>query len=145
MRVYPVDSPQAAARLLAVLLVADSHYSMSELKALNRLEASQQLGLGPDEMKELIDDFCEDLLSAHHGEWSGSSRLDPDTRNTLMAQVQEPALRRKILALCEALALADGHLADGEAAMLDTLASAWRAPSDSQPPQQPTENRKGLE
>ncbi len=37
-----------------------------------------------------------------------------------------PALREKIVALCEAVVEADGHLADGETAMLDSLTRAWR-------------------
>jgi hypothetical protein len=49
-----------------------------------------------------------------------------------MREVQDPALRAQIMELCEAVALADGHLAEGEADMLDALAKAWRiAPSAS--------------
>ena len=45
MRPYPIDSPQAATRLLAMALVADGHYAPCELRTLDRLDASRRLGL----------------------------------------------------------------------------------------------------
>jgi uncharacterized tellurite resistance protein B-like protein len=126
MRTYPVNSPEAAARLLAMALVADGNYALSEIKALDRLDAARQLGLAPQDLKAVIEAFCEDLLLGAHGEWLGSSQLDATTRQALLAEVTEPALREKIVALCEAVVEADGHLADGETAMLDSLTCAWR-------------------
>jgi len=126
MRTYPTNSPQAAARLLAMALIADGHYSMTEIRALDRLDVPTQLGLSAQELKGVIDDFCQDILSASTGEWSGSSQLDEGTRQALINEVQDPALRLKVLTLCESLALADGHLAEGEALMLDSLVKAWR-------------------
>jgi uncharacterized tellurite resistance protein B-like protein len=129
MRSYPVNSPEAATRLLAMALVADGHYAIAEIKALDRLSAPARLGLGPESFKAVIDHFCEDLLLASHGEWLGSAAIDPATRRSLFAEVKDPALGAEVRALCEAVMLCDGHLADGEAALLDELAKAW--------PQQP--------
>jgi uncharacterized tellurite resistance protein B-like protein len=126
MRTYPTNSPQAAARLLAMLLVADGNYSMTEIRALDRLEAPRRLGLSPEEIKAVIDHFCEDLLSAAQGEWTGSTQIDDSTRSALMKEVQDPDLQAQVTDLCEAVALADGHLAEGEAAMLDAMTKAWR-------------------
>ena len=126
MRTYPVNSPQAAARLLAMALVADGNYAISEIKALDRLDAARQLGLSPQDLKVVIEAFCEDLLVGAQGEWLGSSQLDAATRLALLAEVTDPGLREKIVALCEAVVEADGHLADGETAMLDSLTHAWR-------------------
>jgi uncharacterized tellurite resistance protein B-like protein len=127
MKTYPTNSPQAATRLLAMVLVADGNYSMTEIRALEQLEAPQLLGLTSEEIKTVIDQFCEDLLTAAHGEWTGSAQIDDATRRSLMNEVQDPQLRQQVLALCEGVALADGHLAEGEADMLDALAKAWRS------------------
>lgn len=127
MRTYPTNSPQAATRLLAMLLVADGNYSMTEIRALEQLEVPRLLGLTSEEIKTVIDQFCEDLLTAAHGEWTGSAQIDDATRRSLMNEVQDPQLRQQVLALCEGVALADGHLAEGEADMLDALAKAWRS------------------
>lgn len=126
MRSYPTDSPQAAARLLAMALVADGNYSLIELRALDRLKASRQLGLAPEALKDVIDTFCEDLLTAAQGEWTGSARMDEATRQQLLGEVRDPALRAQTVDLCKAIVQADGHEADGEAALLDALTRAWR-------------------
>lgn len=126
MRSYPTDSPQATARLLAMALVADGNYSLTELRALDRLKASRQLGLEPGALKNVIDTFCEDLLLAAQGEWTGSARMDETTRQQLLDEVRDPALRARTVDLCKAIVRADGHEADGEAALLDALTRAWR-------------------
>jgi uncharacterized tellurite resistance protein B-like protein len=128
MRTDPTDSPEAAARLLAMTLVADGQYSMSEIKTLDRLGAPQRLGLSPEALKGVIDAFCEDLLVAGNGQWSGSIHLDDSIRRQLMAEVKDPSLQETVWRLCEAVALADGHLADGEVELLDRMAFAWRQP-----------------
>ena len=133
MRTYPVNSPEAAARLLAMALVADGNYALSEIKALDRLEAARQLGLPPQDLKAVIEAFCEDLLLGSQGEWLGSSQLDTTTRQALLAEVTDPILRTKIVTLCEAVVQADGHLADGETAMLDSLTHAWRKMPERHP------------
>lgn len=140
MRRYPTDSPEAAARLLAMALVADGHYALTELRALDRLDAPQRLGLTPEAFKGVIDAFCEDLLLASHGEWLGSAAIDTATRRNLFAEVQHPALGAEVRALCEAVMLCDGHLADGESTLLDELARAWpdheASPATTRPPGQ---------
>lgn len=126
MRTYPLNSPEAAARLLAMALVADGNYALSEIKALDRLDAARRLGLSPQDLKVVIESFCEDLLLGANGEWLGSSQLDDATRQALLAEVSDADLRTTIVTLCEAVVAADGHLADGETAMLDSLTRAWR-------------------
>jgi uncharacterized tellurite resistance protein B-like protein len=139
MRSYPINSPEAATRLLAMALLADGHYSVIELKALDRLGAPARLGLGPESFKAVIDHFCEDLLIGNHGEWLGSAAINSATRRELFAEVQSPALGAEVRALCEAVMLSDGHLAEGELALLDELAKAWPhplTPITAAPPQE---------
>lgn len=133
MRTYPTDSPEAAARLLAMTLVADGQYSMSEIRTLDRLGAPQRLGLKPEALKGVIDGFCEDLLLAGSGQWMGSVHMDDEVRRQLMAEVQDPELQETVWQLCEAVAMADGHLADGEVELLDRMAFAWRQPTMTLP------------
>lgn len=126
MRPYPINSPQAAARLLAMVLVADGRYTMTEIRALDRLDAPARLGLSPEAMQTVIEDFCADLLVDAGGQWTDSTRMADTTRQRLIAEVQDPELQERVWHLCEAIAQADGHLADGEVDMLDTLAFSWR-------------------
>lgn len=44
MRSYPRNSPQAAARIVALLLIADGHVSRSEMDALYGRDIEHELG-----------------------------------------------------------------------------------------------------
>lgn len=128
MRSYPTDSPEAATRLLAMAMVVDGHYAMSEIKALDRLDAASRLGIAPEAMKAVIDGFCEDLMLASHGEWLGSSQIDEATRQQMFGEVRNPVLGAEVRRLSEAVMLADGHIADAETELLDAMARAWPDP-----------------
>lgn len=135
MRTYPGNSPEAAARILAIALVADGHYSLVELQALDTLAASQRLGLPAQALKEVIADFCRDLLQMAGGEWTGSHRMDAACRLRLLNEVTDPDLRQLIVELAQAVVEADGHLTDGEAQLMDTLSRLWRQPASAPGPQ----------
>jgi hypothetical protein len=126
MQTYPVNSPEAAARVLAMAMLADGQYSMTEIRALDRQQVPARLGLTPEAFKTVVDGFCQDLLLAGAGHWTGT--VDAATREQLMGEITERDLQDMILQQCEALMLADGHLADGEVDLLDALGAAWRRP-----------------
>jgi hypothetical protein len=125
MRHYPRNSPQAAGRILALALLADGHLSRRELDVLDRLDAHAALGLGRTELHSVVHGFCEDLLSAMHLSWGDACRVDQATLAALMADIDDPALRRTLLGLCLAIVDADAHLADGEGVLLDAVARHW--------------------
>jgi len=99
---------------------------VTEIRALDRIQASRRLGLSAESLKTVLDHFCEDLLVAAHGRWSGSADMDEALRQQLLDEVRDPALRTLVLDLCLAIVQADGHEADGEAALLDAFTRAWR-------------------
>ena len=125
MRSYPRNSPQAAGRLVALVLLADGHVCRSEFASLEALDAPRALGLPPGAMPPLVQDLCEDLLL---GAWHGGSMLDSVDEATLaqlMAEVDDPALRGEVLRLAHAAAAADSHLSEGEAFVLDAARRHW--------------------
>jgi hypothetical protein len=125
MRNSPRNSPQAAARIVALTLLADGHLSKAELDALERLDAPRVLGLERGELETVLQTFCEDLLSAAHLTWADTCRIEPDTLAELMAEVDDPALRQRLLRLCLAIIDADDLVADGEAIVLDAALTHW--------------------
>ncbi|TNF61727.1 MAG: TerB family tellurite resistance protein [Burkholderiales bacterium] len=124
MQSYPIDSPEAAARVLAMALVADGHYSMTELKAVDRLDIPRQLGLTSEDFKTILDRFCLDLLATGDGQWCAG--VPAEVRQQLLSEVRAPDLRMQVRRHCEAIMQADGHLAEGETELLDALAGAWQ-------------------
>jgi tellurite resistance protein len=119
MRHYPRNSPEAAARLLALALLADGHLSRSELLALERL------GLSPTAWHGVVHALCEDLLASAHLTWSDRCRVEWHTLRALVADVTEPALRHKVLALAVAAIESDGQICDDESQVLAAMFDAW--------------------
>lgn len=125
MRTYATDSPQAAARIVALTLVSDGHVSKKEMDVLERIGAYQPLGIDKAGMRAVLRDFCEDILQARHPNWADACQIDPQTLNQLMAEVNDPFLRMAVLRLCVAVAEADGHIADGESFVLVNAVEQW--------------------
>ncbi|MBH9575564.1 TerB family tellurite resistance protein [Inhella proteolytica] len=125
MRNYPKNSPQAAARLVALTLISDGVASPREFEALAQTTAAQRLGLSDAELLEVLRTLCEDLMQPHAGSWNG--RLSEDLLLSLLDEVQDPTLRQQVLALCVAVAEADAHLADSEGHLLALAAQRWGA------------------
>ena len=125
MRTYPLNSPQAAARIVTLAMLADGHLSNTELDALDRLRAHQTLGLGRIEMHAVIHEFCEDLLSAMHLTWEDACRVDPRTIAELMGEIADPQLRQELLRICVAVVEADAQVTEGEAIVLTAAVEHW--------------------
>lgn len=125
MRSYPMNSPQAAARIVALTVVADGDIGDAEIECLDRLAVHEQLGLTRQELHVLLDTFCEDLLSSDQLKWADACPVDERTLANLMGEVQDPALRLKLLRLCVELAEVDGHVADGESSVLNAAVEHW--------------------
>jgi hypothetical protein len=125
MRNYPRNSPQAAARIVALTLLADGHLGKAELDVLDRLDAPRVLGLARGELDAVLQTFCEDLLSAAHLTWADTCRIEADALAALMAEIDDPALRLRLLRLCLAIIDADDLVADGEAIVLDAALTHW--------------------
>lgn len=125
MRSYPNNSPQAAARIVALALLADGSLSKAEFDVLDRLGAHEQLGIQPEELQTIVHTVCEDLLSAAHLRRADSCDVDPRTLSELMAEIDDPELRLKVLRLCVAVVEADGHVAEGESIVLVEAVEQW--------------------
>ncbi len=125
MRSYPRNSPEAAARIVALVLIADGHVCRSELDALNQLDGPRELGLEPDGMPRILQSLCEDLLLDAYAGGPMMANVDDGTLASLMAEVDEPALQHIVLRLAVAAARADRHLADGEALVLAAARRVW--------------------
>lgn len=125
MRTYPSDSPQAAARIVALTLLADGHLSRAELELLDRLQVGPQLGLHSDELHTVLHGFCQDLLASMHLTWSDACQVDPRTLEQMMNEIEDPALRRRVLQLCVAVAEVDDHVAEGEEIVLNAAVEHW--------------------
>lgn len=126
MRNYPRNSPQAAARLVALALIADGHVCRSELEAVRHAGIEDRLGLRPGELGDVLQTLCEDLLQASPAYGAMASCIDAPLLESMFREVDDPALQRLVMtAMAEAIA-ADRHLSEGEQHLMDTAHRAWR-------------------
>lgn len=125
MRSYPRNSPQAAARIVALVLISDGHVCSSEYEALKQLDAARDLGLAQQELTGIVQTLCEDLMMDGFDGGSILSCVDDAALASVMAEVNDPDLQIKVLRLVAAVAAADKHMSDGEAAVLEAVSRHW--------------------
>ena len=96
------------------------------------------MGLERQQMHDLLDTFCEDLLSSEQLRWADACPVDERTLAELMAEIDDPLLRMKLLRLCVEIAEVDKHVAEGESIVLVAAVEHWglhremlRTPGDS--------------
>ena len=133
MRSYPHNSPEAAARIVALVLISDGHVCSSEFDMLKQLGAERELGLEPQLLPHIVHTLCEELLAGGYETGSLMANVDDSTLASLMAEVSDPALQRTALRLSLAAARADGHLADGEAMVVAAARRHWRLVDGEEP------------
>lgn len=132
MRSFPRNSPEAAARIVALMLISDGHVCRSEVEALQRLQIEHELGLAPGSFAQVVHTLCEDLLMGAYGGGSMMCSVDEATLASLLAEVDEPGLQAKVLRLASAAAEADKHLADAEALVMAAAHRHWRSSDAAQ-------------
>ena len=145
MRSYPNNSPLAAARIVALTLIADGHLKAAEMHALQEANAYASLHLNPAMLRQVMHDLCADLLQDRLDQGRADIRISPDQIKAVLNEVDEPALRHRLFGICLEAAYADDVIHDGEVTLLAealqrwsiddrNIASALRALRPSQPP-----------
>jgi hypothetical protein len=77
-------------------------------------------------MPGIVQTFCEDLLMEGFDGRSILSHVDDALMASLLAEVDEPKLRKQVLDLAESVAHADKHLSEGEIAMIAAIRGIWQ-------------------
>lgn len=126
MRSYSHNSPEAAARIVALLLISDGNVSRQELEALYGQDIERQIGLAPGGFAQVLNTLCEDLLMAAHERRVLTGSIDQTTLDAVMAEVTEPDLQHKVLYFADAAAMADSHVAAEEAWIMRAALTQWR-------------------
>lgn len=125
MRSYPRNSPQAAARIVALMLIADGHVSRSEMDALYGRDIEHELGLPPSAFGKVLHTLCEDLLMGMRDRRLLTGHIDDATLAALLDEVTDAVLRQKVLYFADAAATADQHVASAEAWVMEAALKRW--------------------
>ena len=133
MRSYPRNSPEAAARIVALVLISDGHVCRSEIEVLKQLHVEQELGLAPGAFAQAVHTLCEDLLMGAYASGSMMRSVDEATLASLLAEVDDRVLQSKVLRLANAAAETDKHQADAEALVVAAARQHWPVDNYDQP------------
>ena len=127
MRSYPQNSPQAAARIIALALVSDGQFKAVELQALDGLRAHELLGLSRDGLRSVVHTLCVDLIDDAAKLGAAECQIDADLIAWLFDAVDRPALRATVVQLCKAVVHADQRVHEGESIVLLAAMDHWGA------------------
>ncbi|MDN3544813.1 MAG: TerB family tellurite resistance protein [Roseateles asaccharophilus] len=127
MRHYPRNSAEAASRLVALALIADGKVCQQETQALQQLGHSLKLGLPPERLYALVQELCEDLVSAHQALDMQQACVSDQILDTLLEDVDQPQLRQRVLDAVTTVVAADQYLASGEGIVLQRMLARWEA------------------
>lgn len=122
LRDYPVNSGQAAARLVVAALLANSRIKAVELAVLDALDAHALLRVERRHWGDVIHHLRADLLAAHG---PGEAAIDSPLLDRLLQEISDPDLQRVVAGLSEAVVHADQLVEAREIAFLEAMSSRW--------------------
>lgn len=123
LRVYPRNSAEAAARIVALALVANGRIKAVETAALDALQAHERLGLTRPQWHGVIHDLCADLLGpARCGD---ESCIPGELLDRMLDEIDDDTTRRLVLLLCSAVVHADRQIDDGESFVVLAAIERW--------------------
>lgn len=125
MRHYTPDSPHAAARLLALAILADGGLDVAELRVLDDYEIEGKLGIDKRLFDEVIKDFCFDLAQYSDREFVAQLELDRETIGHLLRDIRNAKTQMELLRMMVDIVNADGSLVGGEAVLIAEAMVVW--------------------
>jgi hypothetical protein len=123
LRSYPRNSAEAAARIVALALIANGRVKAVETAVLDALRAHERLGLTRPQWHGVIHDLCTDLLGPARCGDDGC--LSIELLERVLDEVEDNDTRRLVLRLCAAVVNADREIDDGESFVLLAAIERW--------------------
>lgn len=130
LRPYPCNSAEAAARIVALALIANGRIKAVETAALDALKAHERLGLTRPQWHSVIHDLCADLLGPLR--YGDEGCIPSDLLNCMLDEVNDDATRRLVLRLSSAVVHADRQIHDCESIVLLAAIERWGLQPDDQ-------------
>jgi hypothetical protein len=124
MRTYSSNSPEAMARVIAMMIVTDAHIDDREIALLDRLNAYAILGLSRNAFMTVAQDYCGEL-EAEANALGSSALLDPARTDRVIALVSDPAKRLLVARLLLGVLAADNQQRESELILFEHVLDRW--------------------
>ena len=125
MRRYPTNSPQAAARIVALTVLADGDIDTAELDLLARPDVQAQLGLDRNALATVLHDAYEDLEPGVRMSLPNTCPVDEFTLRDIVGEIEDPELQKRLLRLCIDIANSDGKVDIAECIIISSAMDHW--------------------
>ncbi|MBL8452761.1 MAG: TerB family tellurite resistance protein [Zoogloea sp.] len=123
MRSYPMNSPEALARLVAMAILADGRLDNREVDWIKHNDTAALLGVDRDTLIQVLLDCCRDVIN--EAEQERVFLLEDHRLARLADDLTDPALQKVALSAMLILAKSDGSVSEGEETLLRFLMSRW--------------------
>ena len=123
MRNYPRNSPEAMARIIALILLADGDLDDGEVEMLDDLGVYDRLGVSRKTFIRVVQEYFEDLL--HDDTGDRIRLLDAKRLDVVLDGVDDDKKRVDLAAMMLSLISADGNMNDAELATLRHVLAHW--------------------
>ena len=128
MRSYRRNSPESAARIVSMVLLADCHVSRDEMEALKHHDIPHRLDLSHPHFMLVTQQLCDDLRTFAEIPWQGAQALPTASWHAMLDEIDDSGLRLILLDLCATLVECDHHIAVDEQTLVHSMADPWHLP-----------------
>jgi hypothetical protein len=130
MRYYRKNSPQALARVLFMLMIADGRLGRREIDALSRLHAFRLLKIRRSVFVEVARSFCADLLDAQDAD-GRIDLFDPSRIDRVLDAVTDSQKRVLVCTLALNVLAAEDGFSSAELDVLKHVLARWNLRIDN--------------
>ena len=124
MKAYLKNSPEAVARILAMMMIADAKLEDREIDIMDELRGFDIVGISRERFSQVMHDYCSELL-ALGGKDGKVHLIDRQRLNEIADSVDDPKKRLLAAGLMLNIANADGKLHDTELVVFKYVLDRW--------------------
>ncbi len=124
-RTIAIDSPEAAARVLILSILADGQLGTCEVDILDQRDAYSRIGLSRDAFYRAMRDICGELLDLQTQTGESMFNLDGEFALGWIDAVQDATLRQTVAALIFDVIRSDGIWHPAESRLIWRLFDRW--------------------
>jgi hypothetical protein len=125
MRNYPIDSPQAKARIIALALLADGGLDKSEIECLESRDIVGRIGITSSAFDTVLYEFCQDIDQSGLCGRNGQLNLDHPAIDAMLGEIRQAHVRKLLVRTIFDIVHADRNLSLGEAQLTSRAMSHW--------------------
>lgn len=124
MKAYAKNSPEAVARIVAMMMITDSGLDDRELEIMDELRIYDIIGISRSGFSRVVQDYCAELMNEDSKD--GKIRLiDKDRINAAVDLVDDQEKRVHACGMILNIVNADGTLHDAELAVFKYILDRW--------------------